>query len=38
MSYLEELFSLDGKVAVAIGAGGVLAGAMSADYNRVLGF
>ena len=29
MSYLDELFSLDGKVAVAIGAGGVLAGAMA---------
>ncbi len=29
MSYLENLFSLEGKVAVAIGAGGVLAGAMA---------
>ena len=29
MSYLDELFSLDGKVAVVIGAGGVLAGAMA---------
>jgi NAD(P)-dependent dehydrogenase (short-subunit alcohol dehydrogenase family) len=29
MSYLDDLFSLDGKVAVAIGAGGVLAGAMA---------
>jgi NAD(P)-dependent dehydrogenase (short-subunit alcohol dehydrogenase family) len=29
MSFLDELFSLDGKVAVAIGAGGVLAGAMA---------
>jgi NAD(P)-dependent dehydrogenase (short-subunit alcohol dehydrogenase family) len=29
MNYLEGLFSLDGKVAVAIGAGGVLAGAMA---------
>lgn len=29
MSYLDELFSLEGKVAVAIGAGGVLAGAMA---------
>ncbi len=29
MSYLEDLFSLEGKVAVAIGAGGVLAGAMA---------
>jgi NAD(P)-dependent dehydrogenase (short-subunit alcohol dehydrogenase family) len=29
MSYLDGLFSLDGKVAVAIGAGGVLAGAMA---------
>ncbi len=29
MSYLESMFSLDGKVAVAIGAGGVLAGAMA---------
>jgi len=29
MSYLDNLFSLDGKVAVAIGAGGVLAGAMA---------
>jgi len=29
MSFLDDLFSLDGKVAVAIGAGGVLAGAMA---------
>lgn len=29
MSYLEDLYSLKGKVAVAIGAGGVLAGAMA---------
>jgi NAD(P)-dependent dehydrogenase (short-subunit alcohol dehydrogenase family) len=29
MSFLDEVFSLDGKVAVAIGAGGVLAGAMA---------
>jgi NAD(P)-dependent dehydrogenase (short-subunit alcohol dehydrogenase family) len=29
MGYLDDLFSLDGKVAVAIGAGGVLAGAMA---------
>jgi len=29
MSYLNELFSLEGKVVVAIGAGGVLAGAMA---------
>jgi NAD(P)-dependent dehydrogenase (short-subunit alcohol dehydrogenase family) len=29
MSYLDDLYSLDGKVAVAIGAGGVLAGAMA---------
>ena len=29
MSYLEEMYSLEGKVAVAIGAGGVLAGAMA---------
>jgi len=29
MSYLDGLFSLEGKVAVAIGAGGVLAGAMA---------
>ena len=29
MGYLEDLYSLDGKVAVAIGAGGVLAGAMA---------
>ncbi len=29
MSYLNEMFSLDDKVAVAIGAGGVLAGAMA---------
>ena len=29
MTYLDDLFSLDGKAAVAIGAGGVLAGAMA---------
>jgi NAD(P)-dependent dehydrogenase (short-subunit alcohol dehydrogenase family) len=29
MSYLDDLFSLENKVAVAIGAGGVLAGAMA---------
>lgn len=29
MSYVNDLFSLDGKVAVAVGAGGVLAGAMA---------
>jgi NAD(P)-dependent dehydrogenase (short-subunit alcohol dehydrogenase family) len=29
MSYLNDLFSLEGNVAVAIGAGGVLAGAMA---------
>jgi len=29
MSYIEDLFSLEDKVAVVIGAGGVLAGAMS---------
>ncbi|MCJ7752998.1 MAG: SDR family oxidoreductase [Thermoanaerobaculales bacterium] len=29
MSYLNDLFSLEGKVVVAIGAGGVLAGAMA---------
>ena len=31
MSYLNDLFSLEGKVVVAIGAGGVLAGAMAAE-------
>ncbi len=29
MTYIDDLFSLDGKVGVAIGAGGVLAGAMA---------
>ena len=29
MNYLDDLFSLENKVAVAIGAGGVLAGAMA---------
>lgn len=29
MSYIDEMFSLNGKVAAAIGAGGVLAGAMA---------
>ena len=34
MSYLDDLFSLDGKVAVTIGAGGVLGGAMAAALGR----
>lgn len=34
MSYLEDLFSLDGKVAVTIGAGGVLGGAMATALGR----
>jgi NAD(P)-dependent dehydrogenase (short-subunit alcohol dehydrogenase family) len=34
MSYLEDLFSLDGKVAVTIGAGGVLGGAMASALGR----
>jgi NAD(P)-dependent dehydrogenase (short-subunit alcohol dehydrogenase family) len=35
MSYLDNLFALDGKVAVAIGAGGVLAGAMAEALGAV---
>jgi NAD(P)-dependent dehydrogenase (short-subunit alcohol dehydrogenase family) len=34
MSYLDELFTLDGKVAVTIGAGGVLGGAMATALGR----
>jgi NAD(P)-dependent dehydrogenase (short-subunit alcohol dehydrogenase family) len=34
MSYLDDLFSLDGKVAVTIGAGGVLGGAMASALGR----
>ena len=34
MSYVEELFNLNGKVAVAIGAGGVLAGAMARGLGK----
>jgi NAD(P)-dependent dehydrogenase (short-subunit alcohol dehydrogenase family) len=34
MSYLDDLFSLDGTVAVAIGAGGVLGGAMATALGR----
>lgn len=34
MSYLEDLFSLEGKVAVTIGAGGVLGGAMATALGR----
>lgn len=34
MSYLDDLFSLDGKVAVTIGAGGVLGGAMAGALGR----
>ncbi|MGD8439281.1 MAG: SDR family oxidoreductase, partial [Holophagae bacterium] len=34
MSYLDELFSLDGKVAVAVGAAGVLGGAMAEALGR----
>jgi NAD(P)-dependent dehydrogenase (short-subunit alcohol dehydrogenase family) len=34
MSYLDDLFSLDGKVAVTIGAGGVLGGAMALALGR----
>ena len=34
MSYLDDLFSLDSKVAVTIGAGGVLGGAMASALGR----
>ncbi|MFC1607201.1 SDR family oxidoreductase [Candidatus Latescibacterota bacterium] len=34
MSYVEELFSLEGKVAAAIGAGGVLAGEMARGLGQ----
>ncbi|MFB0516211.1 MAG: SDR family oxidoreductase [Candidatus Neomarinimicrobiota bacterium] len=34
MSYLEELFSLDGKVAVVIGGSGVLGGAMAIAFSK----
>ncbi len=34
MSYIDEMFSLKGKVAVAIGAGGVLAGEMARGLAR----
>ncbi|MBN2355684.1 SDR family oxidoreductase [candidate division KSB1 bacterium] len=34
MSYVEELFSLQDKVAVVIGGGGVLAGAMAEGFAR----
>lgn len=34
MSYLDKLFSLEGKVAVAVGAGGVLAGEMARGLAR----
>jgi len=34
MSYLDELFSLDGRVAMAIGAAGVLGGAMAEALGR----
>jgi NAD(P)-dependent dehydrogenase (short-subunit alcohol dehydrogenase family) len=34
MSFVEELFNLNGKVAVAIGAGGVLAGAMARGLGK----
>jgi NAD(P)-dependent dehydrogenase (short-subunit alcohol dehydrogenase family) len=34
MSYLDELFSLDGRVAVAVGAAGVLGGAMAEALGR----
>ena len=34
MSYVEEMFNLNGKVAVAIGAGGVLAGAMARGLGK----
>ena len=34
MSYLDKLFSLEGKVAVAVGAGGVLAGEMARGIAR----
>lgn len=34
MSYLERLYSLEGKVAVAVGAGGVLGGAMAEALAR----
>jgi NAD(P)-dependent dehydrogenase (short-subunit alcohol dehydrogenase family) len=34
MSYLDDLFSLDGRVAVAVGAAGVLGGAMAEALGR----
>lgn len=34
MSYLDDLYSLDGRVAVTIGAGGVLGGAMATALGR----
>ena len=34
MSYLTELFSLEGKVVAAIGAGGVLAGTMADAFAK----
>ena len=34
MSFVEELFNLNGKAAVAIGAGGVLAGAMARGLGK----
>ncbi len=34
MSYVEEIFNLNGKTAVAIGAGGVLAGAMARGLGK----
>ena len=34
MSYLDEIFNLQGKVAVVIGAGGHICGALAEGYAR----